>query len=447
VHVDALRLAYWLRYTLKLQEGSIIAVSVTHSAALVYLIWACLASGICLAFLPQSTDRSLTRAFMQRVGASILITDTPKVREAANVILLKTLNDAVENQQEIDTTDSWTTAGLSTPAFIMHTSGTMGDFKWVSVTQGQFLRAIQALYQARGLEHAANQWVYITPPLTHSYGLSCFLEYTFMGSAVAIASSFNPLAMLRELTSQQLSQHITALEGVPDFYRWLSKFAKRVSLPKLSHVGFGGGTPNFEALRGFLAPSVQVSCSVRYGMTETPSVVSHRRFKYSCSDTHVSSGHVLPIYDLLIIDETGQSVNQHQEGEICIRGSCLAWPYLGDASHPDRDYFATGDLGYFNANQELVITGRKSLFIKHRGFRISPEHLESIITQMDDVIDCRVSFQNSALTAEIIRRNPMLSPEKVLDFITPKLPSYAVPETIHFVDQLQRTASGKLRRR
>jgi acyl-CoA synthetase (AMP-forming)/AMP-acid ligase II len=445
VHVGAQRLAQCLRYQIKLQEGSVVAVCTTNSATLVYLIWASLASGVCLAFLPQTSDADLAQSLMSQIGASVLLTDNHTLLENPGFISLEALIQEIENQQAINITDIWATVGVSTPAFIMHTSGTMGDFKWVGITQGQFLRAIQALYQAGGLEHATHQWVYIAPPLTHSYGLSCFLEYTFVGGVVAIASSSNPIGMLGELTSRHLSQHITALEGVPDFYRWLSKFTSRIKLPKLRHIGFGGGIPDFAALDALLDTSAQVSCSIRYGLTETPSVVAHKRFRYPCSNSQISSGPVLPIYDLLIVNESGQSLVEEQEGEICIRGSCLAWPYLGD-SGPDPGYFATGDMGYLNAEQELMITGRKSLFIKHKGFRISPEHIESIMIQIRNVIDCRVLLKNSVLTAEVIRRDDTLSPETILNFMTLKLPPYAVPEIICFVEQLPRTASGKLQR-
>jgi len=147
-------------------------------------------------------------------------------------------------------------------------------------------------------------------------------------------------------------------------------------LPKLRHIGYGGGAlvpAVFERLR---ADYPALSCSVRYGMTETPSVVSQKIFYFVGDEDWTSSGQVLPLYDLRIVDETGTIALPGQVGEIYLKGDCLALPYLGEID--SKDFFATGDLGYVDECQELHVVGRKSVYLESRGFRVSPEYVESV---------------------------------------------------------------------
>jgi acyl-coenzyme A synthetase/AMP-(fatty) acid ligase len=133
-----------------------------------------------------------------------------------------------------------------------------------------------------------------------------------VGSTIALPRGFSPLGAVGDLREQSLAGHITAIEGVPYFYAQLSKLSGRIKLPKLRLMGYGGGAlvpAVFEQLRAVYP--VQ-TCSVRYGMTETPSVVSQKIFVGSDDEDWTSSGTVLPLYDLRIIDETGKPVKLGQ---------------------------------------------------------------------------------------------------------------------------------------
>jgi acyl-coenzyme A synthetase/AMP-(fatty) acid ligase len=438
LHHQALTLAQVLRQ--QFPGLGAIALSIHHFEPLVPLLWAALIEGRTLAFLPQNQDPDLTRSLMKQVGASYLISDNAALNTLPQAVSITDLLSIPVADSSPNPKSQSVTA-----TFILHTSGTTGAVKWVQLSEIQFLQAIQSLAQAGGLDHAQNQSVYLTPPLTHSYGLSTFLEYTYVGSTIAIAPTIQPLNVLGGLTRKALSANITALEGVPEFYRFLAKFSRKINLPNLRHIGFGGGAADLAAIAWLAEASADLTCSIRYGLTETPSVVSHQVFLWSARGNTLSSGKVLPLYEVRIVDERGQSVDQSQEGEILICGDCLGLTYLGETSVPNG-YFATGDLGYVDSRGKLVITGRKSLFIKHKGFRLSPEMIEAVIRSIPYILDCRVSLQNDELVAEIVRQETEPSTQEVFEFIIPKLPSYALPTSIVWVEHLPRTASGKLKR-
>lgn len=419
----------------------VLAVSFNNNESLLYLTWACLASGICLAFLPPVRDPASIHALMTQIEAGLLVTDIPELQ-------VEPWSLPYENGGRLDKSPELSSykvaASPHTPAFIFQTSGTTGAAKWVQVTHEQCLLAIACMRQVGSLDHAREQVAFITSPLSHSYGLSSLLEYTAMGSAITLPAGKSPLGAMGELVDPTLANIITAIEGVPHFYAQMARLMARINLPALRHVGFGGGRVNPTIVGQLRQVYPSLSYSVRYGMTETPSVISHKLFMPPYPDDWDSSGKVLPIYQLRLVDPTGQVVEPGQQGEIQIKGACLAWPYYGETA--SDEFFATGDVGYFNAAQELCLVGRKSAFLKVRDYRLSPETIESIITTFAGVLDCRVSGMESGILAELVPASDGFSVPALRHFLAAQLPTYAIPDTITLVPTIPRTLSGKIKR-
>jgi acyl-coenzyme A synthetase/AMP-(fatty) acid ligase len=123
-----------------------------------------------------------------------------------------------------------------------------------------------------------------------------------------------------------------------------------------------------------------------------------------------------------------------------VSGDCLG-SYLGQ----NGSRLLTGDTGYITGSNELVINGRKSLYLKNRGFRISPELVESVIASFNGVKDCRVLMIDSKLVAEVVY-DDIISPGDLLAFMSTRLPSYAIADQVLRVESVPRTPSGKIKR-
>lgn len=425
----------------RLGANQVVGVSVGSGTAVLPLVWACLAAGICLAFLPPIADPEHITTLLTQIGAELLITDSPELQGQPWALSLAALQQAAD--QSVG--GMVTAVPPPTPAFIFQTSGTTGAAKWIQVTHGQYAAAIAGMQASGGLDHAVDQTVFITPPLSHSYGLSSLLEYSAMGAAVVLPAAGSTMGAVGDLLQERFNGVITALEGVPHFYAQLSRLVRRIKLPNLRHAGFGGGALDQAAVRQIQAVHPDLSYSVRYGLTETPSVVSHKRFAPPYADNWQSSGQVLPIYTLRIVDGAGNCLPAGQAGEIHIQGESLAWPYLGETAV--TDFFPTGDIGYLDPDtQELFINGRQSAFLKVRGYRLSPEYLESVIGSCAGVVDCRVAGSETGILAEVVPADATVSSHALLAALASKLPSYAIPEAITFVAAIPRTHSGKIKR-
>ncbi|MEO1367901.1 MAG: fatty acid--CoA ligase family protein [Acidobacteriota bacterium] len=331
------------------------------------------------------------------------------------------------------------------PAFLLRTSGTTGAGKWVAVRERQILAVLDAMGAPGHLRHSEGEVVYATPPLSHSYGLSTLFETAKAGGALAFPQGTSPLGPAGDLRAPELAGRVTAIEGVSDFYAQLARLLGRIQLPALRHVGFGGGRMDLDAVERFRATFPGLTYSIRYGLTETPSIVSGATFRPPYDGDWTSSGRVLPVWDLRLVDGGGRPVADGEEGEIELRGPGLAWPYLGESA-PDGAYFPTGDLGVLRGGR-LSVRGRRSLFIKHGGHRFSPQEVEAVLRRFDGVADVRVSMGGDGLTAEVVvdgGRDAALPEPALRRFAARRLPAYAVPKNLVRRAEIPRTASGKI---
>jgi len=437
------QLARFLASSTRIARPRKVAISTESPDYLVYGLWAAIFADISIVLLPLCRDPAVMRHAMQETAAELLLTDEPVLLQEPGCLDLKTMLQPVLSQDSQFGEPSRAvpvTCHDSDAGFVFQTSGTAGEPKWVQCEYRQFSTVIDSMLTNGVLEHALCQSVFLTPPLYHSYGLSALLEYTSVGSTVILPQGTSPLGPVVELRDPALRDRITAIEGVPYFYSQLSRLADRFMMPALNHLGHGGGGVDsiaFTKLRE-LYPAVTVS--VRYGMTETPSVVSQKVFRPPFQADWSSSGQVLPVYHVEIVDGTGRILGRDQEGDIVVSGACVG-TYLGQSA----SRLLTGDTGYISGGNELVINGRKSLYLKNRGFRVSPERVESVIASFAGVQDCRVLMNDGRLVAEVVYDDGVAQAD-ILAFMSMRLPRYAIADEVLRVENVPRTASGKVKR-
>lgn len=424
-------------------KGRPVGISAESPQYIAFTVWAAILADISIAFMPVCRNRDMLRRAMEETSVEVLLTDDKVLLQEPWCI------DFKEIMKRISSAGSQWMAPLNAlqgihsecdAGFIFQTSGTAGEPKWVQCEYWKCFSVINCMLQNDVLTHARGQSVFLTPPLYHSYGLSAFLEYTSVGGTIIFPQGISPLGPVGDLRDPAIRKNVTAIEGVPYFYHQLSRLAGRFMMPALKHLGLGGGgldKPVFDMLLKFY-PTITVS--VRYGMTETPSVVSHKIFRPPFSEDWRSSGSVLPVYNVGIIDGAGRILGSNQEGEIVVSGSCVG-TYLGQSGNR----LLTGDTGYINGCSELVVNGRTSLYIKNRGFRISPEQVESVILSFHGIQDCRVQMRESRLVAEVVYDDGV-SPEDILVYMSTRLPIYAIADELIRVESIPRTPSGKIKR-
>jgi O-succinylbenzoic acid--CoA ligase len=141
-------------------------------------------------------------------------------------------------------------------------------------------------------------------------------------------------------------------------------------------------------------------------------------------------------------------VTHGPEQEIVVSGPIVA----EGAADADGRLF-TGDLGYFDDREGLVITGRKSDTIITGGENVAPTEVEAVLLEHPAVADAGVharpdpEWGEAVVATIVLRPGEQATPDELRAHAAARLARFKVPKHIDFSEQLPRTGSGKLIRR
>lgn len=161
----------------------------------------------------------------------------------------------------------------------------------------------------------------------------------------------------------------------------------------------------------------------------------------------------------LILSEVGDVAEPGTTGELLICGPTTMRSYFaGTETSPDAFYFhgsdrfyRTGDLVQQTLTGDLIYVGRKDRQVKVRGHRLELEAIESEIsahpaTEECAVINLLVTEINELCAVVTVSVIGSLSPKQIRDWLSNRIPTYAIPTKIVITDRLNRTSTGKIDR-
>ena len=284
-------------------------------------------------------------------------------------------------------------------ADIVFTSGTTGNPKGVMLSHGSIMSNLETLYSAFPITDKDTAFSIL--PIHHVYErIGGILLSFYCGQAVFFSRSIKPREMLSDLKVarptvwlntplilEKLLQRIEQGKAKNFLTRALpsklfGKMAKkRLGLDRLRLIVSGGAALSeaaSEGLEKYEFPLLQ-----GYGMSETCAVIAVNPF---FKPKNASGGMVLENSEVEIRD-----VNSEGIGEICVRGANIMNGYYKNPGATreilsDDGWLRTGDLGYFDHEGYLYITGRKkSVIVTKGGKNISPEEIEEKLTPLETV--------------------------------------------------------------
>jgi len=115
-------------------------------------------------------------------------------------------------------------------------------------------------------------------------------------------------------------------------------------------------------------------------------------------------------------------------------------------------FFKSGDIGVMDENGFTKIVDRKKDMILVSGFNVYPNELEGVIAAHPGVLECAVvgvpdDHSGEAVKAFVVRKDPNLNVEQLMDYCRKQLTGYKRPKHIEFRDELPKTNVGKILRR
>lgn len=164
--------------------------------------------------------------------------------------------------------------------------------------------------------------------------------------------------------------------------------------------------------------------------------------------------------DNRILDDDGNEVAQGEVGTIYFKAPANRFEYFKDAEKTANsyrgEYFTLGDMGYFDEDGYLFLTGRSAETIISGGVNIYPQETDDVLLKHPAIADvCTVGVPNDewgeevksvVLLKEGIEATDKLA-EELMTFARDGLPHFKAPKTIEFTDDLPRLPSGKIQRR
>jgi fatty-acyl-CoA synthase len=164
--------------------------------------------------------------------------------------------------------------------------------------------------------------------------------------------------------------------------------------------------------------------------------------------------------DARIIDvESLKELGPHQVGEIIVQGPQVFRGYWKQQeataqaflSHDGKNFFRTGDLGYYDEDGYFFITDRLKRMINCSGYKVWPAEVESMLyahpaIQEACVIAARDGYRGETVKAVVVLKSALkdITQQEIIDWARERMATFKVPRVVEFVNELPKTSTGKI---
>lgn len=336
---------------------------------------------------------------------------------------------------------------------IMYTSGTTGPSKGVLMPQGHCY--LFALGTVAAMELTEHDRYFCCMPLFHANGLFMQVYASLLaGASCHVTKRFSVTDWLSIVREEQIT--VTNALGVMPEFIFRSPVSDHDRDHKLTRIL---AIPVAEEWGAAMQERFGVVLRQGFGMTEVNMVT------YSDLDDPVMAGCAgLPLsdfFDVIVADpDTDHELPRNEVGEILVRPKVPFCFNLGYFKMPEKTveawrnlWFHTGDAGRMDTEGRLFFVDRIKDRIRRRGENISSFELEQALNEHPAVVESaavglRVEGAGGEDEIKVVLAidGPDLDPSEFLDWCVPRMPRHTVPRYLEFVSELDKTASGKIRK-
>lgn len=230
--------------------------------------------------------------------------------------------------------------------------------------------------------------------------------------------------------------------------------------PKFANLDFsrlalsiGGGTAIIKAVSDQWQQVTGMIINEGYGMSETAPVISFN--PPGIDHFNGSVGLPLAMMDIKIIDEQGATCAIGTRGEVCTKGPQVMrgyWQRDNADTFTKDGYFKSGDIGVLDEHGFLTLVDRKKDMILVSGFNVYPNEVEAALTEHPKVLEVAVvgiadEHSGEVPKAFVVKKELSLTVEELQSFASERLTGYKRPQSYEFIDELPKTAVGKILRK
>lgn len=348
-------------------------------------------------------------------------------------------------------------AGPDDEAFLVYTSGTTGDPKGARLTHANLV--VNARNYREWMDLSPQDAILAIAPLFHITGLVGHGVLSLLLPApLVLTHRFHP-----EVVVEAVREHrpvftvgaitaFVALTGVAGVGP-----ADFASLTKV----YSGGAPIAPAVADRVESVLGSYVHNAYGLTETASITHivppGRRAPVDATSGALSIGVPIASVGARILGESDEELPVGEVGELAVSGPQVADGYWGrpeasEAAFPGGE-LRTGDVGFMDAEGWFYLVDRKKDMIIAAGYKVWPREVEDVLYSHEAVREAAVvgvpdEYRGETVAAFVaLEAGRQVTEAELVEFCRERMAAYKYPRSVAFVDELPKTASGKILRR
>ncbi len=341
-------------------------------------------------------------------------------------------------------------------AFLQYTGGTTGVSKGAVLLHRNIIANMEQVSAwFAPTRDEANPMVMVAPlPLYHIYALTCNCLFMLRdgGCNLLIPNPRDIPGFVKELKSNRF----TAISGLNTLYNALLHHPEFASIDfSQLRLSSAGGMAMQKAVADRWKAVTKLPILEGYGLTETSPVATTN--PVDITEFTGTIGLPVPSTVITIRDDNENVLPVGEVGEICIAGPQVMQGYWQRPEETAKvmakdGAFKTGDIGVMDAKGFIRIVDRKKDMILVSGFNVYPNELEQVVAAMPGVLEVAaigVPDEHSGEVPKlfIVRKDPALTEEAVLEYCKAELTGYKRPKYVEFRAELPKTNVGKILRR
>jgi non-ribosomal peptide synthetase-like protein len=446
------QLAHLLRQR-GLGKGDLVGILLERSPDLYITLLAILKIGAAYVPLDPMYPPDRIQTIAQDCQMRLLVTHSaiakPMAALLGRIVLLLDQEDAVLQTQPV-TQPNHSPATPDDLCYVIYTSGSTGTPKGVEITHRSVCNYVQAAQQIYAIQ--SHDRVYQGFSLAFDASIEEIWP-AFATGATLITTSSQTVHFGAGLSEFLKTQQVSIFSCVPTLLAMLE-----TDIPSLRLLILGGEACPHDLIVRWSRPDLRILNT--YGPTEATVVATYAE---CYPDKPITIGKPLPNYQVFVLNENLQAVNDGEVGELFIGGVGVARGYINRPELMQKKFltvaglqakrvYRTGDLVKRTAEGELQFMGRVDTQIKLRGFRIELAEIENIILRFPGIKSAAVQPQEMIAGAQslvgyvVLEAETQFNQDKLIQFLHDSLPEYMVPNLFEVLQVMPCLSSGKLDR-
>jgi long-chain acyl-CoA synthetase len=339
---------------------------------------------------------------------------------------------------------------------LLYTSGTTGAPKGAMLTHRNLVANAHVAQRVFGLTGSSR--IFDVAPLFHVTGFELQLVCAFAaGASQVLTYRFQAGVVLDAFLEWRPTFIIGAITAFIALMNHPQATAEHFA--SFAHI-YSGGAPIAPAVVSDFAKRFGRQIRSSYGMTEltAPSHLAPPEGEIPVDPVSgaFSIGIPNPGVDVLIVDDQRRPLVAGQHGEVVVRGSGVMAGYWNKPTETAETlvggWMHTGDIGFVDKDGWFYLVDRKKDMISASGFKVWPREVEDVLYAFPGVREAAVVGAPDPYRGETVVAFVSSQPGAALDvaalaaFCRERLAAYKQPTKIHVMDDLPKTATGKITR-